>query len=1573
MFVKKSTIKTLAMTVCLIIVIAGLLFVWHSYVSPTRIAVINYRDFQYAQFLEAKDNRFIRIDRIDLENLADTDVGDYAAVFVFGMGLNLDDDMKEAIRQGIDDGANVHVTYTSNDDSDLSNLAGDDLEYVENYFDNGGRKNIRALFNYCRRVLDDKTLFSEDITEAQEIPRDVFYHLGEDTFFKSFDEYSNYYKSEGLYKEGRPKVCLLTSIVGPRSIDRAYADDMIRLLEARNINVYPIAGFMKRLAFMKAVEPDLVVYVPHGRLAPGQTQKAIDWLKERNIPLLCPVDAFMPYDEWMATQKGISGGMLSQSIVMTELDGAIEPFTISAQYPNEEGLQVNRSIPDRIERFADRVSNWLKLRDKDNADKKIAIVYYKGPGRNAMVAGGLEVAPSLLNVLRHLKESGYTTGPLPKTTEEFTELIQRHGPVLGPYALGAFDTFLAEGNPELVSTATYLSWVREQVTEEAYADVLREYGEAPGDYLTLAKGDSSYIALPRVEFGNVVLVPQLLPGIGDNTSSLVHGAKKAPPHPYLAEYLWIRNGFKADAIMHFGTHGSFEFTPWKQTALSSNDWSDALIGDLPHPYVYVINNIGEALIAKRRSYAAIISHLTPPFIESDLYGELAGLGEAIEGYHSANDPALQNEYIKTIRKGVLAIDLQKDLGWNDDDIDNLGDDHVETLHNYLHTIGQEKITKGLYTLGRSYEDGDVSMTSRLMAIDPVTFSLAKIDAEKNVFPDSLLSDPSYIDSNYRSKAFKIIDRIRAGMITKKDVIDADDLKRLKAWEEAHKTMSEDEMFASMMSMSKKGGKDENAEAAFDPERLEDLVVKITVDAEKTKLLKSWKNEDAFKKSSSLLNPENMKKARNVAKLIKPMREALDRIEEPDIKEILTAMQNPEAKSLVFSLMDNPGLQDKRDREAAQISQMQAERALEAPYKEALFSASNISVFKEALNNMDTSEIDSLVVRLGYFTETTGLQEALSSREEQDARAMEAMLNNPGLIKQALEAAKKQRSILEDREKNYVMLVRNLSEALDNVGSYGDALASSTMFELDGVVDALSGGYIEPSTGGDPIANPQSVPTGRNLSAIDAEKTPTAEAWNIGVKIAEQTIRQKLKSSGEYPKKVAVTLWGGEFIRSRGVPIAMIFHLLGVQPLRNSRGAVHDVALIPAEKLGRPRIDVIVQTSGQFRDIAASRIFLINKAVKLASEADDPPGTVNHVKEGTLAAEKIMKEQGLSPLDARLFSTARVFGGVNGNYGTGIMGMVEAGDRWEDDDEIAEQYLKNMGAVYTEEHWGHYEPGLFEGALQNTDTVVHDRSSNTWGPLSLDHVYEFMGGINATVRHVTGNDPDAYFSDMRNKHNPAVQDAKSAIWTETRTTLLNPKYITALQEGGASSAETFAESFRNTYGWNVMKPEAVDNEVWEGFYDVYVKDSYNLNMKEYFKDKNPYALQEMSAVMLETIRKGYWDADQDTRTTLANLHAELVKDHEAGCSGFVCDNAKLREFISNLITPDLKHEYSAAIEAVRSGGANEQIKGMKLEKETLTLEAVKRVVTENAATLITFFAIIALFSAAVILGARRRNR
>ncbi|MDO4779579.1 MAG: cobaltochelatase subunit CobN, partial [Bacteroides sp.] len=522
------------------------------------------------------------------------------------------------------------------------------------------------------------------------------------------------------------------------------------------------------------------------------------------------------------------------------------------------------------------------------------------------------------------------------------------------------------------------------------------------------------------------------------------------------------------------------------------------------------------------------------------------------------------------------------------------------------------------------------------------------------------------------------------------------------------------------------------------------------------------------------------------------------------------------------------------------------------------------------------------------------------------------------------------------------------------------------------LNSMNGGYTAPSPGGDPIANPNTIPTGRNMYSINAEATPSESAWDKGVSLAKQTIAEYRKRHNDsIPRKVSYTLWSSEFIETGGATIAQVLYMLGVEPIRDAFGRVNDLRLIPSKDLGRPRIDVVVQTSGQLRDLAASRLFLINRAVEMAANAKDDEYT-NLVAESVVEAERVLTERGVTPKEAREMSTFRVFGGMNGMYGTGIQEMVEAGDKWESEDEVAKTYINNMGAYYGDEKkWETFRKYAFEAALTRTDAVVQPRQSNTWGALSLDHVYEFMGGLNLAVRHVTGKDPDAYLSDYRNRNNMRMQELKESIGIESRTTILNPTYIKERMKGEATSADEFAETITNIYGWNVMKPKAIDKELWDNIYDVYVKDKYNLNTKEFFETKNHAALQEMTAVMLETVRKGLWKATDEQVAEMTKLHAELIDKYKPACSGFVCDNSKLREFISSKLDDSQAKEYKKSISKVREENVDVSAdKGVVMKKEELSNVEQKQNTLNNIAIIIASVAVLVLI--AIFVRKRRKN-
>ena len=643
--------------------------------------------------------------------------------------------------------------------------------------------------------------------------------------------------------------------------------------------------------------------------------------------------------------------------------------------------------------------------------------------------------------------------------------------------------------------------------------------------------------------------------------------------------------------------------------------------------------------------------------------------------------------------------------------------------------------------------------------------------------------------------------------------------------------------------------------------------------------------------------------------------------------------------------------------------------------------------KEAMKkmgtNMDPGKAMEMAKSMGASPEAIKKMEAAMKADKEKAEANEVSSGKPekneksgkpqsmtgmsGMMT-AMGKAPKEYS-KEDIE--FSLAVTEVERTIKNIGNYKNALLTSPEEELASLMNALKGGYTTPTPGGDPIANPNTLPTGRNMYAINAEATPTESAWEKGIALAKQTIdTYKQRHNDSIPRKVSYTLWSSEFIETGGATIAQVLYMLGVEPVRDAFGRVSDLKLIPSAELGRPRIDVVVQTSGQLRDLAASRLFLINRAVEMAAGAKDDKYE-NQVATSVIEAERVLTEKGLSPKDAREISTFRIFGGINGMYGTGIQEMVESGDRWENESELATTYLNNMGAYYgSEKNWEVFQKFAFEAALTRTDVVVQPRQSNTWGALSLDHVYEFMGGMNLAVRNVTGKDPDAYLSDYRNRNNMKMQELKEAVGVESRTTILNPVYIKEKMKGGASSASEFAEVITNTYGWNVMKPAAIDKELWNNIYNVYVKDELNLGVKKYFEQQNPAALEEMTAVMLESARKGLWKASEEQVAELSKLHTEIVNNYRPSCSGFVCDNAKLRDYIASKADAPTAAQYKENISKIREAKASGNDKGVVMKKEEMNQTTEEQ--TNTLSNVAVGIAVIIVLLALILFVRKRRK-
>lgn len=1501
----------------------GLFVFYQAKLSPTKVGLINYPEFIFTKIAKSNDSRFIDVDNIQLDQL--NKLERYDMLLIFGMGIRLSDEAEQKIIKAGEEGTKIYLHASTNPKLNLTNLQGDVLDKVTEYMSNAGNKNYRNLLNYTRKEIDQKSFMTKDYEEPQEIASDVLFHIDEEIAYEEVADFEKYCLDKGFHKEGAKKVALFTSIPGPFNTNRDHMNSMIQELEDRGLNVYPIAAFRGRMKYMQEINPDLVIYMPHGRISMGGSPKRMEaWLKDLNVPVLCPVSVFKRHDEWLKDKQGMFGGLLSQSVTMPEFDGGVVPYAVFAQFEDENGYLLFKQIPGRLKKFGNIAEKYIALANKKNEDKKLAIVYFKGPGKNALVAANMEVLPSLHNMLLRLKKEGYDLGDLPEKYEDFEKVVMKKGPVLGPYAEGAFDKYLQNGDPELILAEEYEKWCQELLPSELYEEVEKRYGKAPGSYMSVYKNEKDYLAVARVKFGNVVLLPQPLPGLGENEFQLIHGAKVAPPHAYIAPYFWIQKGFKADAVFHFGTHGSLEFTPGKQIALSDYDWTDPLIGTSPHFYVYTISNVGEGMIAKRRSYGVLQTYLTPPFIEAKANKEKDEIRKKMLRYEQARG-SLKEEYAQSIKKLLIKTGLHKDL-----DLDSIPESvytpqQMMDIANYLEEIEHEKITGGLYTMNVPYTQAKLDETIRLMYEDVLAYNMAEIDIIKGKISRSDLDHKALFNQRYLLPAKKHLKAILKSNNTEQyldKIISSADIERASNWKKREQKGQSHERRHPHAAIKEES--DDVSEK--EKQQVRELIIKILPDAEKTAFLNKQKSEKEYEKTMGMFDPAKASGIKKMSKMIPAMRKALKTANDSVVKAVLHLMKKQELRQLALNYLDDKNLLQEVEEEKKRQNEQLLAHALSEP----MMSVFDLSV--EQINQLPLKKLEMNKHILGFYQEKSkNLLSLLKKSENKNAIKLKVFINED--LKEIIAANSTRLELLTEQEKNFTAAVTELENSVKSVQEKRESLKMSPEYELRTIVNSLNGGYTPPSPGGDPVTNPATVATGRNLYAVSAEHTPSKEAWEVGKKLANSLLDSyKKNNDGTYPKKISFTLWSASYIETEGTTIAQILYFLGVEPVWDPFGRVKNIRLIPAEELGRPRIDAVVQTSGQLRDLAASRLFLINKAITLVAEAKEE-GKHNFVADGLLAAEKLLVEKGFSPKEARKLSKQRIFGGVNGNYGTGIMGMVESSDRWDSTRVVAQTYINNMGATYgNEASWGDFGKGVFEAALLNTDAVVQPRQSNTWGALSLDHVYEFMGGLNLAVKEVTGKDPDAYFNDFRNSSNPRVQGLKEAIWVESRTTLLNARYIKEYMKGGASSAESFAETFRNTFGWNVMKPSVIENRLWDKLYDTYVQDKQNLNIHEFFKRENPYALQEMTAIMLETVRKGMWKANKEQVEAIAKLHTELVKEHEAGCSGFVCDNQKLRSFISQQVSPELSQNYNQQINSVREVSKSESKENVVLKKE-----------------------------------------
>lgn len=418
-------------------------------------------------------------------------------------------------------------------------------------------------------------------------------------------------------------------------------------------------------------------------------------------------------------------------------------------------------------------------------------------------------------------------------------------------------------------------------------------------------------------------------------------------------------------------------------------------------------------------------------------------------------------------------------------------------------------------------------------------------------------------------------------------------------------------------------------------------------------------------------------------------------------------------------------------------------------------------------------------------------------------------------------------------------------------------------ELGGIMELLNGQFLMPAPGGDPIRNPDVLPTGRNMHALDPSAIPTTAAIEVASGVVEKLL-EKLKddNDGMFPESIAFTLWGTDNIKTYGESLAQVLALVGVRPVADSLGRVNKVELIPLEQLGRPRIDVVVSCSGVFRDLFINQMNLMDRGIKMAAEADEPL-EMNFVRKH---AVEQAAELNVSIREA----SCRVFSNSAGSYSANVGLAIENGG-WEDESQLQDQFLTRKGFAFNADKPGMMEQqaDLFKAALKTVDVTFQNLDSSEISITDVSHYYDSDPTKVVQGLRDDKKKPMSLMADTTTA-NAQVRSLSETVRLDARTKLLNPKFYEGMLSTGYEGVREIQKRLRNTMGWSATAGE-VDNFVFEDANSVFIEDP---EMQKRLLDTNPNAFRDMVTTFLEANGRGYWETSEENIERLQELYAEV---------------------------------------------------------------------------------------------------
>ena len=427
-------------------------------------------------------------------------------------------------------------------------------------------------------------------------------------------------------------------------------------------------------------------------------------------------------------------------------------------------------------------------------------------------------------------------------------------------------------------------------------------------------------------------------------------------------------------------------------------------------------------------------------------------------------------------------------------------------------------------------------------------------------------------------------------------------------------------------------------------------------------------------------------------------------------------------------------------------------------------------------------------------------------------------------------------------------------------------------ELPAIIHALDGGFIRPAPGGDLLRTTAVLPTGRNLHGFDPFRIPSAFAVQEGRLQAERLLsRHDADGTGTagtaLPETVAMVLWGTDNLKTEGGPLSQVLWLLGAEPRYDPYGRLCGAMLVPLERLGRPRVDVLVTLSGIFRDLLPMQTKLIAEACLLAASADEPV-ELNFVRKHALS---FLSVHGGSIEDAAL----RVFGNDDGTYGANVNLLIDNGG-WNDEDELAQAFVKRKGYAYGVSGTPKRNDAVLTNVLSTVEVAYQNLDSVELGVTTVDHYFDTLGGVSRAVRAARGGKAASVYIGDQTRGDGVVRSLAEQVALETRTRALNPKWYEALLEHGYEGVRQIEAHVTNTLGWSATTGQ-VAPWIYQSLTDTYVLDE---SMRTRLAELNPTAALKIANRLIEAHERKYWSPDKSVIDMLRRA-GEDIEDRLEG--------------------------------------------------------------------------------------------